>query len=293
MTALLPWMTILCFAPYSKAALLPCLQPARPHRHATLVFRMPSHSPAGANPAAIPGHVAIIMDGNGRWARKRGLPRIEGHRRGVETVRTITFAARDLGVKMLTLYAFSVENWRRPKDEVGALMGLLEHYLKKELDTFVKDRVRLRTIGRIDEMPPAVQRLLRVTVEETKAFTDYTLVLALNYGSRAEVVDAARAYAAAVAAGREKLNDGSWATFSRFLYTADLPDPDLVIRTSGETRISNFLLLQAAYAEFVFTPVLWPDFTRTDLADAIADFARRERRYGLTGEQVATPAPVK
>jgi undecaprenyl diphosphate synthase len=254
---------------------------------------MPSHPPAGANPAAIPGHVAIIMDGNGRWARKRGLPRIEGHRRGVETVRTITFAARDLGVKMLTLYAFSVENWSRPKDEVGALMGLLEHYLKKELDTFVKDRVRLRTIGRIDEMPPAVQRLLRVTVEETKAFTDYTLVLALNYGSRAEVVDAARAYAAAVAAGREKLNDGSWATFSRFLYTADLPDPDLVIRTSGETRISNFLLLQAAYAEFVFTPVLWPDFTRTDLAAAIADFARRERRYGLTGEQVATPAPVK
>ena len=162
---------------------------------------MPSHPPAGANPAAIPGHVAIIMDGNGRWARKRGLPRIEGHRRGVETVRTITFAARDLGVKMLTLYAFSVENWSRPKDEVGALMGLLEHYLKKELDAFVKDRVRLRTIGRIDEMPPAVQRLLRVTTEETKAFADYTLVLALNYGSRAEVVDAARAYAASIAAG--------------------------------------------------------------------------------------------
>jgi undecaprenyl diphosphate synthase len=233
------------------------------------------------------------MDGNGRWAKKRGLPRIEGHRRGVETVRTITFAARDLGVRMLTLYAFSVENWRRPKDEVGALMSLLEHYLKKELQTFVRDRVRLRTIGRIEGLPAAVQRLLRTATEETKAFTDYTLVLALNYGSRAETVDAARAYAAAVAAGREKLNDASWTTFSRYLYTADMPDPDLVIRTSGETRISNFLLMQAAYAEFVFTPVLWPDFTKADLAAAIADFARRERRYGLTGEQVAPPAPVK
>ena len=254
---------------------------------------MPSHSTAGAGPSAIPGHVAIIMDGNGRWARKRGLPRIEGHRRGVETVRTITFAARDLGVKMLTLYAFSVENWRRPKDEVGALMSLLEHYLKKELETFVKDRVRLRTIGRTDELPSAVQRLLRTTTEETKDFADYTLVLALNYGSRVEMVDAARAYAAAVAAGREKLNDGSWSTFGRYLYTADMPDPDLVIRTSGEMRISNFLLMQAAYAEFVFTPVLWPDFGKADLAAAIADFVRRERRYGLTGEQVATPTPVK
>jgi undecaprenyl diphosphate synthase len=237
--------------------------------------------------------VAIIMDGNGRWAKKCGLPRIEGHRRGVETVRTVTFAARDLGVKMLTLYAFSVENWRRPQDEVGALMGLLEFYLKKELETFARDRVRFRAIGRIDELPTAVQRLLRTTTEETKTFTDYTLVLALNYGARAEIVDAARAYAAAVAAGREKLNDGSWATFKNYLYTADMPDPDLVIRTSGETRISNFLLMQAAYAEFVFTPVLWPDFTKADLAAAIADYARRERRYGLTGEQIAPPATVK
>ena len=253
---------------------------------------MPSHSPAGAGPADIPRHVAIIMDGNGRWAKKRGLPRIEGHRRGVETVRTITFAARDLGVKMLTLYAFSVENWSRPKSEVGALMGLLEYYLKKELETFVRDRVRLRTIGRIDELPAPVKRLLRTTMEETKAFEDYTLVLALNYGSRAEVADAANAYAAALAAGRERPDDASWAAFSRYLYTADMPDPDLVIRTSGETRISNFLLLQAAYAEFVFTPVLWPDFAKADLAAAIADFSRRERRYGLTSEQVAKPAGI-
>jgi undecaprenyl diphosphate synthase len=240
-----------------------------------------------ASAKTAPHHVAIIMDGNGRWAKSRGLPRIEGHRRGVETVRTTTFAARDLGVKMLTLYAFSVENWKRPQDEIGALMTLLEYYLKKELDTFVRDRVRLRTIGRTDELPPGVQKVLRTTIEETKHFDDYTLVLALNYGSRSEVVDAARAYAAAVAAGKEKLNDGSWATFSRYLYTADMPEPDLVIRTSGETRISNFLLMQAAYAEFVFTPVLWPDFAKADLASAIADYHRRERRFGQTSEQVA------
>ncbi len=233
------------------------------------------------------------MDGNGRWAKQRGLPRIEGHRRGVETVRTTTFAARDLGVKILTLYAFSVENWKRPQDEVGGLMSLLEYYLKKELDTFIRDRVRLRTIGRTDELPASVQKLLRTTMEATSQFNDYTLVLALNYGSRTEVADAARAYAAAVAAGRENLNDHSYASFSRYLSTADLPDPDLVIRTSGETRVSNFLLLQAAYAEFVFTPVLWPDFTKADLAAAIADFNRRERRFGLTSEQLKAPAAAK
>jgi undecaprenyl diphosphate synthase len=186
-----------------------------------------------------------------------------------------------------------VENWGRPQDEVGGLMGLLEYYLKKELDTFVRDRVRLRTIGRTDEMPAGVKRVLDATIEATRGFTDYTLVLALNYSSRVEIVDAARSYAAAVAAGREKLNDGSWATFRRYLYTADMPDPDLVIRTSGETRISNFLLMQAAYAEFVFTPVLWPDFTKADLAAGLAEYGRRERRYGQTSDQVnksAAPA---
>lgn len=249
-----------------------------------------SQAPA---PNTVPNHVAIIMDGNGRWAKQRGLPRIEGHRRGVETVRTTTFAARDLGVKMLTLYAFSVENWKRPQDEVGALMGILEYYLKKELETFIRDRVCLRTIGRTDELPPGVQKVLRTTIEETKHFNDYTLVLALNYGSRSEIVDAARAYAAAVAAGKEKLNDGSWATFSRYLSTADMPDPDLVIRTSGEKRVSNFLLMQAAYAEFVFTPTLWPDFTKADLAAAIDDYNRRERRFGLTSEQLVKPAAAK
>jgi undecaprenyl diphosphate synthase len=231
------------------------------------------------------------MDGNGRWAKQRGLPRIEGHRRGVEAVRTVTYAARDLGIRMLTLYAFSAENWNRPADEVGALMGLLEIYLKKELDTFVRDRVCLKTIGRTEGLPPGVQRVLATTTEKTKAFTDYTLVLALNYGSRMEVLDAAQAYAAAVAAGREKRNDASWGTFAQYLYTSGMPDPDLVIRTSGETRVSNFLLLQAAYAEFVFTPVLWPDFAKPDLEAAIAEYSRRERRFGQTSEQLkAVPA---
>ena len=246
----------------------------------------PQPLPAAGARADTPGHVAIIMDGNGRWAKARGLPRIEGHRRGVETVRTITFAARDLGVKMLTLYAFSVENWKRPAEEVGALMGLLEFYLKKELKTFVRDRVRFRTIGRTEDLPAGVQRLLAETVAATQDFADYTLVLALNYGSRTEIVDAARAYAAAIAAGREKLNDGSWPSFSRYLYTAGMPDPDLVIRTSGEHRVSNFLLPQAAYAEFVFTPVHWPDFGKADLAAALADYGRRERRFGQTSEQI-------
>jgi undecaprenyl diphosphate synthase len=249
-------------------------------------IRMPTDSPAPADRAAVPNHVAIIMDGNGRWAKQRGLPRVEGHRRGVETVRTITFAARDLGVKMLTVYAFSAENWSRPREEVGALMGLLELYLKNELKTFVRDRVRLKTIGRTGDLPAGVQALLAQTIEATRSFTDYTLVLALNYGSRTETVDAARAYAAAVAEGRERPSETSWESFSRYLYTAGLPDPDLVIRTSGENRISNFLLLQAAYAEFHFTPVLWPDFTKADLAAAIADYSRRERRFGLTSEQV-------
>jgi undecaprenyl diphosphate synthase len=254
---------------------------------------MSQASQAPADRANLPRHVAIIMDGNGRWAKQRGLPRIEGHRRGVEAVRTATYAARDQGVKMLTLYAFSAENWNRPQEEVGALMALLELYLKKELATFVRDKVRLKTIGRTQGLPAGVQRHLAETVEKTKGFDDYTLVLALNYGARTEAVDAAHAFAAAVAAGREKANDTSWETFSKYLYTAGMPDPDLVIRTSGETRTSNFLLLQSAYAEFFFTPVLWPDFSSGDLAAAIADYARRERRYGKTSEQLKPVAAAK
>jgi undecaprenyl diphosphate synthase len=229
------------------------------------------------------------MDGNGRWAKQRGLPRVEGHRRGVETVRAITTAARELGVRYLTLYAFSVENWKRPAAEVGALMSLLEFFLKRETAGLVKNRVRLRTIGRTQDMPEVVRKQLDHAIAATAQFTEQTLILALNYGARTEVLDAARAYAADLAAGKTQPAGDDWSAFSRYLYTADIPDPDLVIRTSGETRISNFLLMQAAYAEFVFTPTLWPDFTKADLEAAIADYNRRERRFGLTSEQVSTP----
>tara|TARA_R110002111_G_scaffold160436_2_gene227004 strand:+ start:471 stop:1217 length:747 start_codon:yes stop_codon:yes gene_type:complete len=233
-----------------------------------------------------PQHVAIIMDGNGRWAKKRGLPRNEGHRHGAENVRKIADAGRELGLRTLTLYSFSSENWSRPKDEVGALMKLLEFYLKRELKTFVKNKIRLRTIGRTDEMPAGVQKALKETIEKTKEFTDYTLVLALNYGSRTEVVDAARAYAADVQAGKINANDDSWDTFNRYLYTADMPDPDLIIRTSGEERLSNFMLMQGAYSELVFSPLFWPDFDKAALVSAIEEYSQRERRFGLTGEQV-------
>ena len=230
------------------------------------------------------------MDGNGRWAKQRGLPRVEGHRRGVETVRAITTAARELGVRYLTLYAFSVENWKRPAAEVGALMSLLEFFLKRETAGLVKNRVRLRTIGRTQDLPEVVRKQLDHAIAATAQFTEQTLILALNYGARTEVLDAARAYAADLAAGKTQPAGDDWSAFSRYLYTADIPDPDLVIRTSGETRISNFLLMQAAYAEFVFTPTLWPDFTKADLEAAIADYHRRERRFGLTSEQVSTPS---
>lgn len=230
------------------------------------------------------------MDGNGRWAKQRGMPRVEGHRRGVETVRAITAAARELGVRYLTLYAFSVENWKRPAAEVGALMSLLEFFLKRETAGLVKNRVRLRTIGRTQDLPEVVRKQLDHAIAATAQFTEQTLILALNYGARTEVLDAARAYAADLAAGKTQPAGDDWAAFSRYLYTADIPDPDLVIRTSGETRISNFLLMQAAYAEFVFTPTLWPDFTKADLEAAIADYHRRERRFGLTSEQVSTPS---
>ena len=241
-------------------------------------------------PGQIPQHVAIIIDGNGRWATQRGLPRLEGHRRGVETVRTVVDAAREIGIRYITLYAFSVENWKRPTEEVSGLMGLLDFFLKRELDNLIKEKVRLHTIGRTDALPPNVQRELERVTAATRHFQDWNLVLALNYGARTEVAEAARAYAAAVQAGTEQLTDNSWERFSGYLYTSGLPDPDLLIRTSGETRVSNFLLLQCAYAEMVFTPVLWPDFGKNDLQAAVDEYGRRERRYGLTTEQVKNGA---
>jgi len=241
-------------------------------------------------PAKIPQHVAIIMDGNGRWAQQRGLPRLEGHRRGVETVRTVVDAAREIGIRYITLYAFSVENWKRPTDEVSGLMGLLDYFLKRELNNLIKEKVRLHTIGRTEALPANVQKELARVKEATRHFTDWNLVLALNYGSRTEVADAARAYAAAVQAGTEKLDEASWENFSRYLYTAQLPEPDLLIRTSGEQRVSNFMLMQCAYSEMVFTPVLWPDFGKADLQAAVEEYGRRERRYGRTTEQIKSGA---
>ncbi|RRK01498.1 di-trans,poly-cis-decaprenylcistransferase [Opitutaceae bacterium TAV4] len=237
-------------------------------------------------PPAPPVHVAIIMDGNGRWARQRGLPRLEGHRRGADAVRAAIEGAQAQGIRYLTLYAFSSENWKRPQDEVGGLMNLLEHFLKRETKTLVKNRIRLRTIGRTDALPPPVRAQLAAAIEATAPFTEHTLILALNYGSRIELTDTVRRIAVDAAAGTLTPDAITWDAIAARLDTADIPDPDLVIRTSGEMRISNFLLLQAAYAEFIFTPVLWPDFRETDLAAAVAEYHRRERRFGCTGEQI-------
>ncbi|MGB0184181.1 MAG: isoprenyl transferase [Opitutales bacterium] len=238
-----------------------------------------------------PRHVAIIMDGNGRWAKEHGLPRIEGHRRGAQAVRHSLEAARDLGLRYLTLYAFSVENWNRPKDEVRALMDLLDRFLEEQLHHLLKNKIRMRVIGRYHELPQNIQERLRDAEARTADFTDFTVGLALNYGSRTEVVDAARAIAKAAQDGTLDPNQLDYAQFRSFLYTDDMPDPDLVIRTSGESRLSNFLLLQSAYSEIHFSKVLWPDFDRACFEAALEDYAQRERRYGKTSEQLQPPAP--
>jgi len=244
-------------------------------------------SPSESQPARPPPlHVAIIMDGNGRWARARGLPREEGHRKGVENVRRILECAKECGVRQLTLYAFSVENWNRPRAEVAALMRLLESFLKAQEKELIKQRIRLVVAGRLDGLPVRVARLLRRTIGKTAGFTEWTLCLALNYGSRTEIVDAVRRYAAAVQEGREQPERLDWDVLQSYLYTAGLPDPDLVIRTSGEYRLSNFLLLQSAYAEYYFAEEYWPDFGPEAFRSAVDAYRRRERRFGLTGEQL-------
>lgn len=243
--------------------------------------------------APVPRHIGIIMDGNGRWAKARGLARVEGHRRGVENVLTILDAGAEMGVEILTLFAFSVENWNRPAEEVDALMSLLEHFARTYLPKLIERRTRLRVAGDITKLRESARTALTHAMEATEHFTDRTLCLALNYGSRTEVVEAAKAFARDVAAGLIAADELTWESFSRRLQTGDLPDPDLIIRTSGELRMSNFLLLQSAYAEMFFTPVPWPDFSPAHLGEAIADYRRRERRFGLTGDQLkkttATP----
>ena len=233
-----------------------------------------------------PKHIAIIMDGNGRWAKQHKVPRIEGHHRGAEAVKRTIKVAQENGVKNLTLFAFSVENWNRPKLEVSALMNLLERFLSEQMPELIKRKIRLRVIGRYRELPERIQALLHEAEETTQDYDEFTLGLALNYGSRTEVVDAVKAVAQAANAGLVDLNKIDYNSFRQYLYTRDMPDPDLVIRTSGECRLSNFLLLQSAYAEIYLSKVLWPDFDEAEFKAAIDEYSSRERRYGKTTEQI-------
>ena len=229
---------------------------------------------------AVPRHVAIIMDGNGRWAKARGLPRVAGHRAGVEAVRAVTRAAREMGIACVTLYAFSSENWRRPAQEVSDLTGLMKHFIKADIDEFHANNVRLAIIGDYRAFESEAVKAIDGALERTAGNTGSTLVVALNYGAQDELTRAARALAVRAAAGEIDPEAITADDLAAGLYTAGLPPLDLVIRTSGEQRLTNFLLWQAAYAEFYFTPTLWPDFGAEELRQAVSQFARRERRYG-------------
>ena len=235
---------------------------------------------------SLPKHIAIIMDGNGRWAKKRFLPRIAGHRAGVKTVDRIVTICRKIGIKALTLYSFSEENWSRPKNEINALMEILKRYLKKELDRMLKEDIRFNTIGTIDNLPSSAQKIIQDAKERTKNSKGMVLTVALSYGSRSEIVDAVREIASDIKKNKISVEDITPGLFQSYLYTKGLPEPDLLIRTSGELRISNFLLYQIAYAELYFTDLLWPDFKEDDLLKAVIEFQTRERRFGMTGEQI-------
>jgi undecaprenyl diphosphate synthase len=230
-----------------------------------------------------PAHIAIIMDGNGRWATARGLPRLLGHRAGTQTVRRIVEACCELGVKALTLYAFSWENHERPADEIHQLMSLLDEFILSETASLHENRIRLRAIGRLEALPAGVVKNLRAAEAQTARYDRLTLTLALSYGGRQEIVDAARRLAEAVQRGELTVDQIDEAALAARLYAPDLPDPDLIIRTSGEQRLSNFLLWQSSYAELYVTPTLWPDFSKDDLIEAIGAFERRERRFGRVG----------
>ena len=234
----------------------------------------------------LPSHVAIIMDGNGRWAKQRGLDRVFGHQQGVNALREVIEAAAELGIKYLTLYAFSTENWGRPDEEVSALMGIMVQSLSKETDTLIKNNISLRAIGDIDRLADDVRKRLNETIDLTSVSTGLNLVVALSYSSRWEITEAARKISADVKKGildNDKLSEED---FEKYLTTTGIPDPELMIRTSGEMRISNFLLWQLAYTELYFTEILWPDFGKDDFYNAIIDFQKRERRFGKTSEQV-------
>lgn len=228
----------------------------------------------------VPRHIAIVMDGNGRWAKRRGLPRVEGHRRGEQTVHDIVEYCGQVGVQHLTLYTFSAENWRRPLEEVRALMRLIELVARRRIQELHRKNVRLRVIGRMEELPPSLQEELRRDMALTRENTGLNLNLAINYGGRAEIVDAARRLAEKVALGVLEPAEITEEAVTREMYNPDMPDPDLLVRTGGEMRLSNFLLWQAAYSEIYVTPVLWPDFTGRDLEEAIRVYQSRERRFG-------------
>ncbi|MCP9448731.1 MAG: isoprenyl transferase [Nitrospira sp.] len=235
---------------------------------------------AKLDPELLPKHVAVIMDGNGRWAELRGLPRIEGHREGINSVREMISLCLELGIQALTIYAFSQENWNRPSQEINALMGLLEHYLSTERTGLIEQQVRFRAIGRLELLPPSARHWVRRTEQETAHLDKMTLTVALSYGGRSEIVDAVRGLLADVQAGAIEGERIDETLFQQYLYTHPLPDPDLLIRTSGETRISNFLLWQLAYTELCFTPTLWPDFRRREFLLALLEYQKRERRFG-------------
>jgi undecaprenyl diphosphate synthase len=236
--------------------------------------------PKNAEPRALPGHVAIIMDGNGRWATKRGLPRIAGHKRGINSVRKITRHAKVRGVKYLTLFAFSTENWLRPKDEVHGLFDLFRYYMRRECQTLAREGVRIRFIGDPSEMPEDIQSMMIEAQDMTAAGDEMTLIVALNYGSRAEIVAATQRIAAKVEVGYLSPDDITDETLSAEMNTADFPDPDLIIRTSGEQRLSNFLLWQAAYSEFLFVDCHWPDFDEQSFDECMTLYQHRDRRFG-------------
>lgn len=241
--------------------------------------------------ARVPQHIAIIMDGNGRWAKERGEDRVFGHHEGVISVREIVNACGEVGVSYLTLYAFSTENWNRPKEEVNALMELLVNTIRKEVEELKKNNVRLHVIGNTESLPEVCNKELGEAIEMTADNTGLNLILALSYSSKWEIVEASKKIAQEVKEGKLKEGDIDEATFSKYLTTAAFPDPELMIRTSGEHRISNYLLYQLAYAELYFTPVHWPDFRKPHLLEAILDYQKRERRFGKTSEQLQTNPP--
>ena len=244
------------------------------------------------NPEKMPRHIAIIMDGNGRWAQQRSLPRVAGHKQGVESVREVVRACRETGIPVLTLYAFSKDNWNRPKWEIKALMQLLSRYLKSEIGELIKNGIALRVIGDFEKLPENLQSQLKKAIEQTKENKAMVLNVALSYSGRAEILMAVRKMAESIRNKTLSLEDISEKTFENFLYTHDLPDPDLLIRTSGEYRLSDFLIYQTAYTEIYVTPTLWPDFRKKHLLAAIQEFIKRERRFGLTGDQIRGKRPL-